>query len=261
MCETVKRSFVNPKKYLFHHGLIKLLIVTELKARKNTWNNFIDGNLSMSGRKTGSPTIPTKIKRSLSHTGKKRKVKVIGEMPSLEPEFKKMTRSMTSKNPNLDNPSPELQMKLYIDTDDEIEGGSSAIADVLVNLKKELPPRFSQSSSSPQNPTGLGSPKIISPKKFFKLQTENAHLKENLCEYKVLDRLLKTENTTLKSHLAQSWAQESNMCAQMDKFHSQANTLSFENRKLQSRLNRRYQETRIILIENRYLRKKLHSIG
>jgi hypothetical protein len=61
---------------------------------------------------------------------------VIGEMSSLEPEFKKMTRSMTSKNPNLDNPSPEFQMKLYIDIDDEIEGGSSAIADVLVNLKK-----------------------------------------------------------------------------------------------------------------------------
>ena len=60
-------------------------------------------------------------------------------------------------------------MKLYIDTDDEIEGGSSAIADVLVNLKKELPPRFSHSSSPPQNPIGLGSPKIISPKKFFKL--------------------------------------------------------------------------------------------
>jgi hypothetical protein len=149
MCEVVKRSVVNPEQHLFHHGLIKLLIVTELKARKNTWNNFIAGNLSTSGRKTGSPTVPTRIKRSLSHTGKKRKVKVIGEMSSLEPELKKMTRSMTSKNPNLDNPSPEFQMKLYIDIDDEIEGGSSTIAYVLVNLKKELPPCFSQSRSSP----------------------------------------------------------------------------------------------------------------
>jgi regulator of replication initiation timing len=51
------------------------------------------------------------------------------------------------------------------------------------------------------------------------------------------------------------------MCAQMDKFRSQANTLSFENRKLQSRFNRRYQETRILLIENRSLRKQLHSSG
>ena len=51
------------------------------------------------------------------------------------------------------------------------------------------------------------------------------------------------------------------MCAQMDKFRSQANTLSFENRKLQSRLNHRYQETRILLIENRSLRKQLHSTG
>ena len=51
------------------------------------------------------------------------------------------------------------------------------------------------------------------------------------------------------------------MCAQMDKFSSQANTLSFENRKLHSRLNCRYQETRILLIENRSLRKKLHSTG
>jgi hypothetical protein len=153
MCEAVKRLVVNLEKHLFHHGIIKLLIVIELKARKNTWNNFIAGNLSTYGRKTGNPTIPTRIKRSLSHTSKKRKVKVIGEMSSLEPEFKKMTRSMTSKNPNLDNPSPEFQMKLYIDIDDEIEGGSSAIADVLVNLNKELPSRFSQSSSSPHNPT------------------------------------------------------------------------------------------------------------
>jgi regulator of replication initiation timing len=143
-------------------------------------------------------------------------------------------------------------MKLYIDTDDEIEGVSSAIADVLVNLKKESPP---------PNLTGLGSPEIISPEKFFKLQTKNAHLKENLHEYEVLDRFLKTKNTTLKGHLAQSRAQESEMCAQLDKFHSQANTLSFENRKLQSRLNRRYQETHILLIENKSLRKQLHSTG
>jgi hypothetical protein len=43
MCEVVKRSVVNPEQHLFHHGLIKLLIVTELKVRKNTWNNFIAG--------------------------------------------------------------------------------------------------------------------------------------------------------------------------------------------------------------------------
>jgi regulator of replication initiation timing len=65
----------------------------------------------------------------------------------------------------------------------------------------------------------------------------------------------------LKGHLAQSQAQESDMCAQMDKFRSQANTLSFENRKLQSRLNHRYQETHILLIENQSLRKQLHSTG
>ena len=51
------------------------------------------------------------------------------------------------------------------------------------------------------------------------------------------------------------------MCAQIDKFRSQANTLSFENRKLQSGLNHRYQETHILLIENRSLRKQLHSPG
>jgi hypothetical protein len=202
MCETVKRSVVNPEQHLFHHGLIKLLIVTELKARKNTWNNFVAGNLSSptSGRKTRGPTVSTRIRRSLSHTGKKRKVKVIGEVSFLEPEFKKMTRSMTSKNPNLDNPFPEFQMKIYIDTDDDIEGGSSAIVYVLVNLRKELPPCFSQSSSPPPNPTRLGSPEIISPKKFIKLQTKNAHLKENLHEYEVLYRFLKIENTTLKGH-------------------------------------------------------------
>ena len=51
------------------------------------------------------------------------------------------------------------------------------------------------------------------------------------------------------------------MCVQIDKFSSQANTLSFENRKLHPGLNRRDQDTCILLIENRSLRKQLHSTG
>lgn len=152
-------------------------------------------------------------------------------------------------------------MKLHIDTDDEMGGDSSAVAEALVNLKEDIPPDFSQPSSPPKNSTGLGRPKIISPHKFLKLQTKNAQLKEELHEYEVLDRFIKIENTTLKGRLAPYQVKELDMCAQVDKFCSQANLLSHENRKLHSRLNRRYQEARILLIENGSLRKKLRRTG
>ena len=148
-----------------------------------------------------------------------------------------MTRSMTSKTHRPNNPSPKFQMKLCIDIDNEIEGDSLVVAGDLVNLKKVIPPNCSQTNSPPKNSTGLDRPKMISPQNVLKLQEENVQLKEELHEYKVLDRLLKTENTTLKSLLAQYQTKELDMCAQVDKFHYPFNLVSYENRKLHSTLN------------------------
>ena len=36
MCKTIKKLVVSPEQHLFCHGLIKLLIVDELRGRKNT---------------------------------------------------------------------------------------------------------------------------------------------------------------------------------------------------------------------------------
>ena len=66
-----------------------------------------------------------------------------------------------------------------------------------------------------------------------------------------------TKNTTLKDRVAQYQTKELDMCAQVDKFHSQANLVSYENVNLRSRLNQRYQEAHILLIENRSLKEKL----
>ena len=74
-----------------------------------------------------------------------------------------------------------------------------------------------------------------------------------------MDRLLKTENTTLKGFLAKYQTKESNMCAQVDKVHSQSNLVSYENINLHSRLNQRYQEARILLIKKISIRGKLRK--
>ena len=62
----------------------------------------------------------------------------------------------------------------------------------------------------------------------------------------------------MKGLLVQSWAQESDMHEQLHKFPSLVNLLRFENKKLHSRLTRRYHETHILLIENQSLRKQPH---
>ena len=98
---------------------------------------------------------------------------------------------------------------------------------------------------------------MISPWKFLKLQANIVQMKEELHEYEILDQFIRTENTTLKDLLAQYQTKESDMCAQVDKFCCQANLVRYENRKLHSRLNQRYQEACILLIENRSLREKL----
>ena len=104
-------------------------------------------------------------------------------------------------------------MKLHIDTDDEIEGDSWAATEALVNLKEAIPPGCSQPNSPPHNSTRLDRPKMISPRNILKLQEENEQLKEELHEYKELDQVLKTKNTTLKGFLAQYHTKDSDMCA------------------------------------------------
>ena len=54
---------------------------------------------------------------------------------------------MTSKQPRPDNPSLWFQMKLRIDTDEEMGEYSSTVAKDLVNLKEDMPPNSSQPSS------------------------------------------------------------------------------------------------------------------
>ena len=102
---------------------------------------------------------------------------------------------------------------------------------------------------------------MISLRQFSKLQTENAKLKGGLHEYEVLDRCLKIENTTLKFHLAQYYIKESDIYDHENKFRSKVDLLIHENRKLHCRLNRRYHENCILLIENRSLRKQLQRTG
>ena len=62
-------------------------------------------------------------------------------------------------------------LMLHIDTDDEIEGGSFAVVEVLLNLKEDIYPNFSQPNSLLQNSTRPGKSKMISLRQFSKLQT------------------------------------------------------------------------------------------
>ena len=118
MCKTIKKLVVSPEQHLFCHGLIKLLIVAKLRGCKDTWDSFI---AKMFPSLVVDPLVSIKIEKSLFQIGNKGKVKNIGEVSSLKPEFKRITRSMTSKKPRLDHPSPGFQMKLCIDIDEETE--------------------------------------------------------------------------------------------------------------------------------------------
>ena len=42
MCRGVQKSTSNPKSNVFHHGLIKVLIVAELKSHWDTWDFFLN---------------------------------------------------------------------------------------------------------------------------------------------------------------------------------------------------------------------------
>ena len=146
MCKTIKKLVVSLEQHLFRHRLIKLLIVAKLRGCKDTWDSFI---AKMFPSPVVDPLVSIKIENSLFQIGNKGKVKNTGEVSSLKPEFKRITRSMTSKQPRPDNHSLGFQMKLCIDTDEEMGEYSSTVAEALVNLKEDMPPNSSQPSSPP----------------------------------------------------------------------------------------------------------------
>jgi len=65
MCSTVQRNINNIEPHLCHHGLVKILIEEQLKAKRDTWERFLVRNhFQEVGEASGSsPKVPRKSRR------------------------------------------------------------------------------------------------------------------------------------------------------------------------------------------------------
>jgi hypothetical protein len=65
MCSIVQRNPRNIEPHLYHHGLVKILVEEQLKAKRDTWERFLVRNhfQEIGEASGGSPQVPKKSRR------------------------------------------------------------------------------------------------------------------------------------------------------------------------------------------------------
>ena len=65
MCSIVQRNPRNIEPHLYHHGLVKILVEEQLKAKRDTWDRFLVRNhfQEVGEASGGSPQVPKKSRR------------------------------------------------------------------------------------------------------------------------------------------------------------------------------------------------------
>lgn len=65
MCSIVQRNPRSIEPHLYHHGLVKILVEEQLKAKRDTWERFLVRNhfQEIGEASGGSPQVPKKSRR------------------------------------------------------------------------------------------------------------------------------------------------------------------------------------------------------
>jgi hypothetical protein len=110
MSSQVRKNVTNPHNSLFHHGLIKLLILTELEKQGQSWDSFIYqfANPHLTVKTSRKPLSLKTISPSNPHSPKT--PNSLEQTPSLSEQYQKLvdipTSSLGKKTKNKDQKKP-----------------------------------------------------------------------------------------------------------------------------------------------------------
>jgi hypothetical protein len=121
MSSQVRKTVTNPHNSLFHHGLIKLLVLTELEKQGQSWDAFIYqfANPHLIVKIGKKPLILKTISPSKAHSPKT--PNSLAQTPSLPKQYQKlvdiptsssgkMTKNKDQKKPIVDPPMPSFSL-------------------------------------------------------------------------------------------------------------------------------------------------------
>jgi hypothetical protein len=182
MAQKVQAKPEKENNRLFHHGLIKLIVMEELQRREKTWDYLLfwgefEQEIQPKGKKT-----PTK--KSSTPKRSKRKRRALSPVQTEQP-----TPSSRSK-----------KEKKKLDFDQGIEGQSRVVDKNILNFP------YSDSESEPpmeeREETEVEAPAFEVPETSTKKKISKASkiqkLKEEVTELRLLERVIKSQNQAMK---------------------------------------------------------------